>query len=110
MIAEEGEGAAGHEEIPAREIQSRKGDIARADHQGQEKIAEDSRDGWNQKKPDHDHAMNGEELVVSLGGDEVALRGEQLQPHQCRRRAADEEEKRNRDHVEDRDPLVIRRE
>jgi hypothetical protein len=54
--------------------------------------------------------VNGEEFVVGRRGDEVALRREQFQPHQSCGRAADQKEKRDRDHVEQADAFVIGRE
>ena len=68
--------AAGHKNIPAHQVEPGKRNIARADHHRQDKIPEHSGDGWNEKEPDHQHAVNGEKLVVSLRRDEFGLRRE----------------------------------
>ena len=66
--------AARHEQIPARQIEPGKGEIARADHQRDDEITERRGDRRDQKKPHHDHAVNGEQPVVGVRGHEVALR------------------------------------
>ena len=53
----ERESAAEDKEIPDSEVEPREGDIAGADHQGNQKIAEHGGDRGDQEKPDHDHAM-----------------------------------------------------
>ena len=106
---ENGERAAGHEEIPAREIQFRKRHVARADHHREKKISENRRDRRNEEEPNHHDAVNGEEFVVGRRGDEIALRREQFQTHHRGRCAANEKENRDRHHVEKRDPFVIGR-
>ena len=80
------------------EIQFGESHVPRADHHREKKIAEHGGNGGNEEEPDHHHAVHGEELVVGLGGDEVALRGKQLEPHHGCGCAADEKEKRDRDH------------
>ena len=89
------------------EIQFRKGHVARADHHRHDKIPEHSRDRWNQEKPNHQRAVNGEELVIGFGSDEVALRREQFDAHQRRRHAGDRERKEDRHQIEQADAFVI---
>ncbi len=52
-------------------------------------------------------AVHREELVVGVGRHDVAGRGGELEAHQRRRRAADEEEAGDRDRIEDGDALVV---
>ena len=51
--------------------------------------------------------MHGEELVVGVGLDEVARRGEQFETDEEREETTDEEEKCNRNKIEQRDALVV---
>ena len=87
------EKSADHEKIPAQQIQFRKRDVARADHQRNDKISEHAGNGRNQKKPDHQHAVHREKFVVSFGKNEVALRREQFKPHHRGGNGGDGEEK-----------------
>ena len=48
------EKAADDEDVPARQIQPRKGQVAGADHQRHEKIAQHGGNRRNQKQKDHD--------------------------------------------------------
>ena len=105
----ERERAARNEKIPAQQIQFRKGHVSRADHHRQHKISEYGRNRRDQKEPNHQHAVNGEEFVVSLGGDEVALRREQFQAHHRRRHARDDEENENHEEIKQADAFVIGR-
>ncbi len=104
---EERERATRHEQIPTREIQSRECHVARADHEGHEKIPQHRRDRGDEKEPDHYDAVDREEFVVGRRCDEVGLRGQQFEPHQSRRSAADEKEQRDRHHIEQADALVV---
>jgi hypothetical protein len=102
--------AAQQEEVPTGEVQAWKGEIAGADHQRHHEVAECGRDGWNEEEPDHHHAMHREQPVIDVGADEVALRRRQFEPDHGGRRAADEEEERDRREIEEGDALVIGRE
>ncbi len=99
--------AAGIEEVPAQQIEFWKGDIASADHHGNDKIAEDSGDGGNEEEPDHQHTMNGEEAIVHFGGDEIALRGDEFDTDQGGGDGGDEEIEKDRVEVKQADALVI---
>src|SRR5947209_6555376 len=52
--------------------------------------------------------MHGKELVVGVGLYQVSRRSQQLQADQEGEKAANKEEERNRDQIEQRDPLVVR--
>ncbi|OIQ64112.1 hypothetical protein GALL_543410 [mine drainage metagenome] len=74
MPGEEGDddhGGAGHVEIPGGQVQPREGHILRPDEDGQEEIPEDRRQSWHHEQEDHDHAMDREQGVVGLGGDQM---------------------------------------
>ena len=103
------ERAADHVDVPAQQVELGKARSLRADHQRDQEVAEHRGDRRDQEEEDHHHAVHREQLVVGLGLNQVALRRHQLEPHQRRRRAADEEEERDRDHVQQRDPLVVGR-
>src|SRR5260370_39341312 len=51
--------------------------------------------------------MHAEKLVVGIGINQVALRGQQLQPDQYGENAADEKHQRDGDYVEYSDALVV---
>src|SRR5207245_11591458 len=65
------------------------------------------RDRRDQEEEHHDHAVHGEELVVGLCLEEVARRREQLEAQHDGEEAAHEEGARQRDQVEEPDPLVV---
>ena len=48
-----------------------------------------------------------EHLVIGVGGHEIRLRRQQLKTDQAGQRSSDEEEERDRDQVQHRDPLVV---
>src|SRR6266581_4787196 len=72
--------AAGIEEVPAQQIEFWKGDIASADHHGNDKIAEDSGDGGNEEiEKDRVEVKQADALVISgqkPGGEGAATFGE----------------------------------
>jgi hypothetical protein len=61
------------------------------------------------EQEDHGHAVKGEELVESLGADEVLLGTRELRPHHERLDPGDEEERGGGDEVAHSDPLVVDR-
>jgi hypothetical protein len=63
----------------------------------------------DQEEEDHDHAVQREELVVGLGLEQVALGRQELERIKTANSAADQEEDRDRDQVQHRDPLVVLR-
>ena len=89
------------------EIEPRKRQIARADHQRHDEIAERVGDRRDQEEPHHHHAVDGEQPIVDVGGDQIALRRGELQPDDRRRRAADEEEQRDAGEIKHGDALVV---
>ena len=103
----EGHRPSQHKEVPAEEIQARKRQIPRADHQGNQKIAERHRHRRHQEEPHHHDAMHGKEPVVGFGGSEQPFGHDQIQAHQRRGKTADEEEHRDRAQIQKRNALVI---
>ena len=101
-------GATRHEQVPAHQVDLREREVARADHQRDDEVADRHRCGRHQEEPHHDHAVHGEQPVVRLGRGQGALRRDQVVADQGGRGAADEEEDRDRQRVQDRDALVVR--
>ena len=99
--------AAEHEQVPAQEVEAGKREVARADHQRHDEIAERVGNRGDQEEPHHDDAVHGEQAVVHVGADEIGLRGRELDPDRGRRCAADEEEEDEAGEIENRDALVI---
>src|SRR6266849_5467588 len=99
--------AADDEKVPAEQVDAREGQILGPDHEGDEEVAEHGGHGRDKEEEDHDLAVHGEQFVVSVGLDEVARRGQQLQADEQREEAANKEEEGNRDQVEQRDALVV---
>ena len=89
----EHETAAGNVDVPAQEVELGKGDVFRANHQGNEKIPEDGGDGRNQEEENHRHAVHGKELVVSLWRNQVTRGRKQVNADHGGEDAADEKEK-----------------
>src|SRR5262249_37021190 len=88
-------------------VDPRKRQIPRADHERNEEVSQDRRNRRDQKEEHHDDAVHREELVVGLRADEVARRSQELEADQQREDSAEDEEERNREKVEQGDPLVI---
>ena len=99
-----------HEHVPGGRVEPREGEVLRADHDRQQEVAEGRRDRGDEEEPHHHDAVDGEELVVGVVGEDRAVRHHQRQAQQARRHRADEEEAGDRDEVEDADPLVVRAE
>ena len=104
------EHAADDVDVPAQQIQPRKGQVARAHHQGNQEISEHRGNRRNQEKENHDDAVHREQLVVGFRLHQRALRLDQVNAHQDGERSADNEEERDRDQVQQRDALVVQRE
>ena len=97
------------EEEPVRErVQTRERHVLRADHQWDEVVAE-AREDRDDEEKDHRRAVDREQLVVGVLGDEVVVRLRELGPHQERHHPGREEEEERGDDVEDPDPLVVDR-
>ena len=103
----EREQAAEHEDVPADQVQARKGHVARADHDGDEEISEHVGDRRDQEEPNHDHAVQSEQFVVGRGGEELAVGLGELDTHEHGRHAADEEEECDGGEIKQRDAFVI---
>ena len=95
-------------EIPAQQIDARKGQVFGSDHQRHEKIPKHRRNGRNKKEKDHHLAVHGEELVVGVGLNQVTGRSEQFQANQQREEAANEKEECDGNEIEQRNALVVR--
>jgi len=100
---------AAHEEEPVRQgVEPREGDVARADHERDEVVAE-ARQDRDDEEEDHRRPVHGEELRVAVLRDEVVLGLRKLQAHEQRHQPGGEEEAERGDDVEDADPLVVDR-
>ncbi len=95
--------------VPAQKIQLGKCQVARSDHQRNQKISEHRGNRGNQEKENHHHAVQREELVVSFRLHQSALRLDQVNAHQHGERSADDEEERDRHQIQQRDALVVQR-
>ncbi len=96
-------------DIPAEQVDARKREILRPDHDRDQEVAEHGRDRRDQKEEDHHHAVHGEHLVVGLRRQQIARRRQQLEPDEHREEAAQREERRDGDQVQQRDALVVLR-
>src|SRR2546426_674649 len=94
-------------DVPARQVEPGKGEVARADHHGYQKISQHGRYRWNQEEKDHGHAVHGEKLVVSLRLDQVSLWRQQLQTQQRSEKTTYEKEEGDRKEVEPCNALVV---
>jgi hypothetical protein len=86
-----------------------KGHVLRADHEGQEEVAEDARDGRDHEEEDHDHAVQREHAVVRHRVHDGRTGREQLEPQEQREDAAQEEPGQRQHQVDDADALVVER-
>ena len=96
------------EDPEAEHVEARERDVARADHQRDEVVAERGRD----RHPEQEHhrgAVHREELVVTRRAEDRAVRLRELQPDEQRLDAADAEEEERERGVHDRDLLVVDR-
>ena len=85
----------------------RKGEVPCTDHRRNQKVSQSCRDGRNQEKEHHDNTMHGEQLVISVVREASAGR-KQVHSHHHSERAADKEERRDREEIKECDALVIR--
>ena len=97
------------QEHPVRPgVQAREGDVARADHQRQQ-VVRQAGPHRDDDEEDHRRPVHGEELVVLLGREQRVLRRAELEPHQQRLDAAEQEEDGDGPEVQDPDLLVVGR-
>ncbi len=99
--------AADDKEVPAEQVDAREGEILGADHDRDKEVAQHGGHGGDEEEEDHHLAVHGEQLVIGIGLDEIARRGQQLQADEQRKNAADKEEESYRQQVEQRDALVV---
>ena len=97
-------------DVPAEQVDPREREVLGADHDRQQEVAERRRDRRDQEEEHHDDAVHREHPVVDVRGHQVAGRRQQLEPDQQREEAAEEEEDRDREQVQQPDPLVVGRE
>ncbi|MGY2937860.1 hypothetical protein ACVWZ6_007462 [Bradyrhizobium sp. GM6.1] len=103
------EKAAAEQKHPIAEgVQSRKGDVPRADHQRHQINGERLHDRHGEQEH-HRRAVHREDLIVLVGGEKRLLRPGQLNAHQDREEAAEEQEYERRDDVAAADHLVVDR-
>ena len=94
-------------DVPGKQIQPREGEVAGPDDEGDGEVAENRRDRRDQEEEDHDDAVHREHLVVGVTRQEIAGRGEQLEPDERRRHAAEHEHQRHRHQIQDGDAFVV---
>ncbi len=101
------EARAGDVQVPAQQVDLGKGQIFGPNHDGDDEVPNRRRHRGHQEEEDHDHAVHGEELVVSIGGNQIGQGRQQLQTDQAGKGATDKEEERDRDQIQHGDALVI---
>ncbi len=90
----------------AEGVQSGEGHVARADHQRDKIVSHAEEDGHSHEE-DHGGAVHGEELVEDLRRDEVIVGEGQLNAHQDRFKASDDQKEEGVDDVHQPDFFVI---
>ncbi len=90
----------------AEGVQAREGHVARADHEGNEVVAE-AEQNWHADEEDHRGAVHGEEAVEGLRGDEVVVGDEKLDAHQYGFNAGDDKEDEGVADVHQADLLMV---
>lgn len=103
-----GQDRSGQVQPPGKEVEAWKGHVLGADLQRQQNVAEGRRDAWDDKKKDHDHAVQGEHGVVGLGVHDGPSRRDEFQAHEHAQHHADGEHAQDGPQVEHADALVIR--
>ncbi|MGY4445557.1 hypothetical protein ACVWZR_000214 [Bradyrhizobium sp. i1.3.1] len=98
--------AAGEINPVGKGVQTRKGDVAGADHQRNE-IDRDRFHHGHGEKEHHVGAVHGEDLVVTVGTEQARLRLRELDSHQGGQHAAEGKEDEGREDVAAADDLVI---
>ena len=100
----------GRKEPEARHVQPRERDVARADHERHDDVAEPAGHQRNRHHPHHRRTVHRVHAVVRSGVRNFALLLKQLDANQFRERAGEDEEDQRGHHVLDPDDLVIDRE
>ena len=96
-----------HVDVPAQQVDPRKGQVLRADHHRHQKVSQRGGDRRDQEEKDHDDPVLGEHLVVGARLHEIALRSEQFDANGHRIEAADEKEEADRAEIKQRDALMV---
>ena len=96
-------------QVVAISVEAREGDIARSHHQRHEIHREGFEHHWHGKQEHHVCAVHGEQLVVKIGADDVALGMRQLQAHYQRQNSAEKKESKCGDDVALADGGVVNR-
>jgi hypothetical protein len=87
-------------------VEAREGHVPGADHQRYEVVAK-ARPHRDDEQEDHRRAVQGEQLVVVLGGHQRVVGDRELAAHDQRLGSAEAEEHEREDEVHDADLLVI---
>ena len=103
----EDDGGADHVEPPGEQVQAREGDVAGADLDRHDQVAEGTLETGDDEEEDHHHAMHGEERVVGLRAHDGPPRRHQLDAQQQTQQHPDQEEAEGGIEVEQADPLVV---
>ena len=93
--------------VPAQEIDFRKGQVLRADHDRYHEIAQHRRNRRNQEKENHGHAMHRKQLVVGFWRNQITGGRQQVDADQRSEQPTDKKEEGHRNQVQDRDPFVV---
>ena len=94
-------------DVPAQKIDLREGQILRANHQRQQKIAQHRRNRGDQEKENHGHAVHGEKLVVSFRRDQKTRRGHQVQADHGGEQTAHKKEERHGKQIEQSNAFMV---
>jgi hypothetical protein len=98
--------AADQVRVVAVRVEAREGDVARAEHERHEVEPERLHHRYGEQEH-HRRAVHGEDLIVEVGTEQLALGERELQPHHQRQHAGQREEDERRHDVAARDPLVV---
>ncbi len=96
-------------DVPAQQVQLRKGEIFGADLKRHEKVSEHGGDGGYQEEEHHDDPVHGEELVVGVVAHQIAGGRREIEANEDREGAADEEEERHRRQIQQGNALMVAR-
>ena len=96
-----------NEDVPARQIEAWKCQVARADHHRHQEIAQHGRNSRDEEKENHRHPVHGKQFVVGLRLDQISLRRHQLEPDEGREDAADEKKESHGKQIEPGDAFMV---
>ncbi len=101
------EAAADDVNVPAEKVDLRKCQVLRADHQGNQEIAEDGGNGGNEEKENHGYAVHGEKLVVGFRRNQCAGGRQKMDSNHGGEDSADEKENGHGTEIQQGDALVV---